>query len=120
MDRLANQALRLENAVSVATHLYAGDVVTKQWRLVGTKIRNFVESGRKPADGHPAQCQQPALRAHGENPGDATGIIERVVESARLGTRHRACKVIGFYCTMRRTCTTGAADGRYHLHRCPC
>ena len=111
----------------------------------------LVESGREPADGHPAQCQQQALLAHGKNPGDATSIVERVVESARSGQRqrpveqspglrqlkyfierlnllnrplqtrmvggvrgqgarnswlpdyaavHRACKVIGFYCTM--------------------
>ena len=49
----------------------------------------LVESGREPADGHPARCQQQALLAHGKNPGDATGIIERVVESARLGQHQR-------------------------------
>ena len=35
----------LENAVSVQTNWYASYVVTKQWRLVGTKIRNLLNLG---------------------------------------------------------------------------
>ena len=72
MDPKANQDVLLET-VALGTH----------------EDSKLVESGREPADGNPAQCQQQELLAHGKNPGDATGIIERVVESARLGQRQR-------------------------------
>ena len=45
MDPTANQDVLLENAVSVGTNLYASYVVTKQWRLVRTKIRNLLNLG---------------------------------------------------------------------------
>ena len=34
-------------------------------------------------------CQQPRRLAHGTDPGDAAGDVQRVVESARLGQRER-------------------------------
>ena len=47
MDPKANQDVLLENAVSVETNLYASYVVTKQWRLERTKIRNLLNLGVK-------------------------------------------------------------------------
>ena len=49
----------------------------------------LVEFGREPEDGDPAWRQQQELLAHGENPGAATGTVQRVAESARLGQRQR-------------------------------
>jgi hypothetical protein len=43
--------------------------------------------GRKPENRNPAWRQQQELLAHGENSGGAASIVQRVVESARLGQR---------------------------------
>ena len=48
MGPKANQAVRLENAASVKTNLYASLVVTKQWRLLRIKIRNLLNLGVSP------------------------------------------------------------------------
>ena len=44
---------------------------------------------REPEDGDPAWCQRQKLLAHGENPGSAAGIAQRMVEGAKLGQRQR-------------------------------
>ena len=49
--------------------------------------QEFAELGREPEDGDPAWRQQQKLLAHGENPGDAAGATQRVVEGARAGQR---------------------------------
>ena len=49
----------------------------------------FAEFGREPEDGDSAWRQQQELLAHGENPGGATGTVQRVVESARAAQRER-------------------------------
>ena len=61
-------------------------------RIVALGVHEDPESaglGREPEDGNPAWRQQQELLAHGANPGGAAGIVQRVVESARLGQRQR-------------------------------
>ena len=70
MNPKANQDVLLET-VALGTH----------------EDSKLVESGREPADGNPAQCQQQELMAHGKNPSAAAGAVECVVEDARLGQR---------------------------------
>ena len=65
------------------------DVLLETVALGAHQDSELAGLGREPEDGNPAWRQQQELLAHGENPGIAAGVVQRVVESARAGQRER-------------------------------